>query len=325
VSDYDELSDLESETKYTIVLKGRFKALDTNSYGLLIIFLNEELRVVENLIVVVSHYSSLFEIDPSLPWYSMEEHLINMKWKGDVAVNVTIDLQNYLESSLDRDRGTELYSLVRNNEYNKVESLLQVLLMKPLNDRSIQIDTIAERVSNDELTSRRSDRNRAQVVREPVGETDFDDRGKNALDVDLVLAPVSGIPVYELAEGDKIMVKINDRLPRGKHYIDLLGARVDGNVIPVPAEIVEIQRNERNEYSILCKINDRIYGKAIETEQVKLKKYDELLLSDQALREFSLHEETSRTKSFRFFIISMGALTFIILMVFIIMWFYNLI
>ena len=325
MSDYDELSDLESETKYTIVLKGRFKALDTNSYGLLIIFLNEELRVVENLIVVVSHYSSLFEIDPSLPWYSMEEHLINMKWKGDVAVNVTIDLQNYLESSLDRDRGTELYSLVRNNEYNKVESLLQVLLMKPLNDRSIQIDTIAERVSNDELTSRRSDRNRAQVVREPVGETDFDDRGKNALDVDLVLAPVSGIPVYELAEGDKIMVKINDRLPRGKHYIDLLGARVDGNVIPVPAEIVEIQRNERNEYSILCKINDRIYGKAIETEQVKLKKYDELLLSDQALREFSLHEETSRTKSFRFFIISMGALTFIILMVFIIMWFYNLI
>jgi hypothetical protein len=163
------------------------------------------------------------------------------------------------------------------------------------------------------------------VVREPVEEPDFGDKGKNALDVDLVLAPVSGIPVYELTEGDKIMVKINERLPRGKHYVDLLGARVDGNVIPVPAEIVEIQRNEKNEYTILCKINDRIYGKAIETEQVKLKKYDELLLSDQSLREFSLSEETSRIRSFRFFIISMGALTFIILMVFIIMWFYNLI
>jgi hypothetical protein len=324
VSNYDEFTDLESETKYTIVLKGRFKALDTNNYGLFIVFLNEELRIVENLIVAVSHYSSLYEIDPSLPWYSLEEYLINMKWKGDVAVNITIDLQNYLESSLDRDRGTELYTLVRNNEHNKIESLLQVLMMKPLNDRSIQVDTLTEQVSNEELTARRAERNRPREVNEPVQESTLDVRSKNAIEVDLVLAPVSGIPVYELAEGDKIMVKINDRVPRGRHYVDLLGARVDGNVIPVPAEIVEIKRNEKNEYSILCKIDDRVYGKAIETEQVKLKKYDELLMTEQSLREFSLNEEPSRRRTFRLFIITMGALTFVILMVFIIMWFYNL-
>ena len=317
-------SDREYETKHTIVLKGRFKALDTNSYGLFVIFLNEELRVVENLIAVVSHFSSLYDIEPSLPWYSLEENLINMKWKGDISVNITIDLQNFLENSLDRDRGNELYMLVKNNDKNRIESLLQAILMKPLNDRNVQVDTLSEYVSNEEMAAIRAERNKPKEKKEPTPETDLGGKTKNAIDVDLVLAPVSGIPVYELTKGDKIMVKINDKLPKGKHFIDLLGARVDGNIIPVPAEVIDIKRNEKNEYAILCKIDEKIYGKAIETEQVKLRKYDELLETERSLREFSLHEESSRGKVFPLFVIVMGALTFIVLMVFLLMWFYNM-
>lgn len=78
-----------------------------------------------------------------------------------------------------------------------------------------------------------------------------------------------------------------------------------------------------NEYSILCRIDENIYGRAVETEQVKLKKYDELLETEQSLREFDLHEQSGRKRGFPFFVIIIGALTFIILMVFLIMWFYN--
>ena len=320
----DEHSDNEYETvTYTIVLKGRFKALDTNSFGLFIIFLNEELRMVENLITVVSRFSSLYDIEPSLPWYSLEENLINLKWKGDISVNITVDLQNYLESSLDRDRGNELYTLVKNNDKNKIESLLQAILMKPLNDRNIQVDTMSENVSSQEMATKRAERNKQQKVEETSVKTEWSGKAKNAIEVDLVLAPVSGIPVYELSEGDKIMVKINDKFPKGKYYVELFGARIDGNIIPVPAEVTEIKRNEKNEYMILCKINDKVYGKAIETEQVKLKKYDELLETAQSLREFDLHEEHGRRRTFPLFVIVTGALTFIILMVFLIMWFYN--
>ena len=95
---FDKYSRFEYETKYTVILKGRFKGIDTNSFGLFIIFLNEELRMVENLIAVVSHFSSLYDVDPTLPWYTLEENLINIKWKGDISVNITIDLQKYLES-----------------------------------------------------------------------------------------------------------------------------------------------------------------------------------------------------------------------------------
>jgi hypothetical protein len=279
--------------------------------------------MVENLIAVVSHFSSLYDVDPTLPWYALEENLINLKWKGDISVNVTIDLQNYLESALDRDRGNELYQLVKNNDIARMESLLQAILMKPLNDRNIQVETNSEYVSNEEMSSRRAARNKPIKTDESPVTKEHVVKFKDAIDVDLVLAPVSGIPVYELTKGDKIMIKINDKHPKGKYYIDLLGARVDGNIIPVPAEITEIKRNEKNEYSILCKIDENIYGRAVETEQVKLKKYDELLETEQSLREFDLHEQPGSKRGFPFFVIIIGALTFIILMVFLIMWFYN--
>ncbi len=320
---FDEYSDIEYETKYTVILKGRFKGIDSNSFGLFIIFLNEELRMVENLIAVVSHFSSLYDVDPAIPWDTLEENLINLKWKGDISVNSTIDLQNYLESALDRDRGNELYQLVKNNDIMRIESLLQAILMKPLNDRNVQIETHSEYVSNAEMSSRRAERNKSVKKDESNAAKESGESIKDAIEVDLVLAPVSGIPVYELSRGDKIMIKINDTFPKGKYYIDLLGARVEGNIIPVPAEIMEIKKNDQNEYSIMCKIKENIYGRAVETEQVKLKKYDELLETEQSLREFDLHEKAGGKRRFPFFVIIIGALTFVTLLVFLIMWFYN--
>jgi hypothetical protein len=320
---FNEYSDIEYETKYTVILKGRFKGLDTNCFGLFIIFLNEELRMVENLIAVVSHFSSLFDTDPVTPWDRLEENLINLKWKGDISVNITIDLQNYLESALDRDRGNELYQLVKNNDIMRTESLLQAILMKPLNDRNVQIETHSEYVSNAEMSSRRAERNKSKQKKDTATAEESDEKLKNAIEVDLVLAPVSGIPVYELAKGDKIMIKINDKFPKGKYYIDLLGARVEGSIIPVPAEVTNIKKNEQNEYSILCRIKKDIYGRAVETEQVKLKKYDELLDAEQSLREFDLHESGEAKRGFPFFVIIVGSLTFVILLAFLILWFYN--
>jgi hypothetical protein len=152
--------DLELESQHTIILKAKFKALDTNTYGLIMIFLNEEMRMVENLIAVASHYSSIYDMDPSLPWFTLEENLINLKWKGDIAVNITVDLQNYLESSLDRDRGNELYSLIKNNDHMKMESLLVAILMKPLTDRNIELEIVSETVTKEEMRLKRSERNK---------------------------------------------------------------------------------------------------------------------------------------------------------------------
>jgi len=308
-----------------IILKGRFKAVDTNTYGIFIIFINEEIKEVENMIAIASHYSSLYDIDPHLPWYSFEENLVNIKWKGDIAVNISLDLQHYMESSLEHDRGNELYFLIKNNDELKIESLLQAILIKPLSDRNIIIETVSEFVTKKAIQMIREERNKPKNEKVITAEKQFDTDKGILLNVDLILAPVSGIPIFELKKGDKIMVRINDRTSRGKYYIDKLGARVNGNIIPVPAEVTNISKNENKEYSIICKLEEGIFGKAIEAEQVKLKRYDELLGLRPESETITLLETPELKKGLPIFFIITGGLMFIVLLFFILLWFYNII
>ena len=309
------------------ILKVRFKAVETNTYGLLIIFFDDERREVESLVAIASHYSSLFEIDPHLPWYSFEENIINTKWRGDIALNITIDLQNYIESSLDRDRGYELLILIKNNDQTKIESLLQAILMKPLSDRNIVIETVSETITKKSMDNLRSERNK--VKSEEKNETsavESSNKKGNIINVELMLAPVSGIPIYELQKGDKIMVRISNTGTKEKYYIEQFGVKIDNNILPLPAEVIEITKTEKGEYIILVKLEKGVYGKAIETEQVKLKRYDTLVSSpfdDES--ELKVIGEDEKVGKFPIFIMVIGGLIFVILLIFIIMWFYNII
>jgi hypothetical protein len=317
-----DVTDVSIDDTGYVVLKGRFKAIETNTYGIFIIFINDDLRIVENMMAIASHYSSLYDIDPHLPWYIIEEDIVNLKWKGDIAVNISIDLQNYLESSLEGDRGNELYTLLNNNDWTKIESLLQAILIKPLSDRNILLEIVSETVSDSGMRSARAERDKAAKTKPEETAAPPKEKSEKLIDVDLVLAPVSGIPIYELALGDRIMVKISDRTTRGRYYIDLFGAKVDGNVIPVPAEVTKITRSQDGEYSILCRLGENAVGRAVETEQVKLKRYDELDM-ETPLKEITLDEAPEGKGRFPLFIIVTGGLMFVLLIVFLFMWFYN--
>ncbi len=319
--------DYEDE-EYTI-LKGRFKAMETNTYGLFIIFFSSHIRNIENLIAIASHYSSIFDVDPHLPWYNFEETIINTKWKGDIAIGITLDLQNYMESSLVHERGNELYVLIKNNDEPRIESLLQSILMKPLGDRNIFIEIAYEFVLKSEMDMTREEH--AKSTKSPLPKTELKSipetyKGKELVELDLILAPVSGIPINELKVGDKIMVRINEKSPKGKYYIDLLGAKVDGNVIPLPAEVEKIERTEKKEYVLICKLEKGFYGRAIESEQVKLKKYDELFSRvEKSQPEITILEGKTKIGGFLLFSIVMGGLIFILLLVVLLLWFYNFI
>ena len=323
MGDSEDLFDSEYGENNYVILKGRFRAVETNTYGLFIIFFNDNLGTVESLIAIASHYSSLYDNDPHLPWYIIEENIVNLRWKGDIAVNISLDLQNFLESTLERDRGTELFSLIKNNNETRLESLILAVLIKPLSDRNVQLETVSELVTRQSMNAIREERNKPKQ-KEPAVAQPSSIKELSAINVELVLAPVSGIPIYELEIGDKIMVKINDRTTKGNYAIDLLGARVDGTLIPVPAEVTEIERGEENEYTIVCKLDDDVSGKVVETEQVKLKRYDELLADRAGSEELPTIEDVAGKRKFPLFVVLIGGLMFIVVLVFLIMWFYNI-
>jgi hypothetical protein len=146
---------------------------------------------------------------------------------------------------------------------------------------------------------------------------------RDVIDVDLVLAPVSGTPLLELREGDIIMVRINDKTTKGNYYIDFLGSRVNGEVVPSPAEVVELSRDKDGAYVIMCKLDEEIFGKAIEPESVKVKKYDEFLSSSQVLDRVGAPYSSSRNRYFVLFVSITGGLLFVLLLLFIIFYFTN--
>lgn len=275
-----------SESLYTIV-KARFKAIDTNTFGLIIIFLNNNLKVAENISVIASHFSSLYETDPKGTWADMEERIFSLKWKGEFATSISRDIQTYIESTLRDVRIEELYNFIKSNAVSKIENLFFTLLMKPIGEKNIHVEVSWEKVSaeeiqqvKDERESRDSGEASSTPQEAPASEDaalveEFQlEEGSVVLDINLILAPVSGIPIFELKRGDRIMVKIDPSTNKGKYFIDLLNAMHDSEVVPIPCVVHGVKVNKFNEFSILVKIGEGIFGKVIETEPVKLKKYD---------------------------------------------------
>lgn len=274
---------------YTIV-KGRFKAIDTNTFGLFLIFLNNNLRIVESVTIIASHFSSMYETDPKTNWSSVEERIMSLKWKGEFATSISRDSQTFVETAFKGIRSEELHSLIRTNQVAKIENLLTLMLIKPLGDKNIHIELSWENSTADDIQRAKQDREQrdtpASADAESMpsdsigGDTQQDsaiynvEEGSVVLDIDLVLAPVSGIPIFELQAGDRIMIKINPATKRGMYFIELLNAKHDDEIVPVPAIVTEVKLNKSNEYLVLAKIGEGIYGKAGEAEQVKIKRFD---------------------------------------------------
>jgi hypothetical protein len=326
---------------YYTILKGRFRAVETNTYGQFMIYLNERDQRVENVVAIASHYSTAFDFDPHLPWHEFEEDIINKKWKGEFATGLSQQLQSYLENALEYDRGNELYHLVKNLEQMKIESLLQAILMKPLADKNILIETDSEFLTKEAMNATRDARD-ARRAGVSAGQEGFSksagpsnsakaagaspgraDAVKDVVDVDLVLAPVSGTSLTDLREGDIVMVRINDKTAKGSYYVDLLGTRENGEVAPSPAEVLEISRDRDGAYVILCGIDEGVVGKAIEAEPVKVKKYDEFLASTQMLENVRTGYPPDGNRNFILFVSITGGLLFVLLLLFILFWFYN--
>jgi hypothetical protein len=337
----------EEEGSYYTILKGRFRAVETNTFGLFMIYLNEKEQKVENAVAIASHYSTIFDFDPHLPWYEFEENIKNKKWKGEFTSALSYELQSYLENSLELDRGYELYHLVKNLEQMKIESLLQAILIKPLADKNIMIETDSEFITRETMNATRDARDSRRLggaggkqgLLRPIGPSGPSDAlntgyvpsfaagqtdvVKDVIDVDLVLAPVSGTPLSDLQEGDIIMVRINDKTTKGNYYIDLLGSRVNGDVVPFPAEVVEISRDTDGAYVIFCELDEEVLGKAIEPESVKVKRYDEFLSSSQMLESARTPFTPNKNRYFVLFVSITGGLLFALLLLFIIFWFTN--
>lgn len=279
-------ADLKMETSY-IVIKGRFKATASSSYGLFIVFLDNLSKNVEHHDTVASHFSTIYENNIGMPWNEMEDIITRLKWKGEFATSLTHDIQASIEDLFQPGTGRtqDIWTNIKKAQINKVVSIFEEVLGRPTTDKAVKCEISIESVTKAEIEDvKRSRMERDGKEMLSVGQTDNApaapkpaeaglDQSAVVLEVSLILSPVSGIPIYELKEGDKILIKITEQSNRGQYFIDLLNASVNNEIVPVPATVVKSTK-EGKIYTVLVNIGPGIYGKSLDEDTVKIKRYD---------------------------------------------------
>ncbi len=280
-------AEIKMDSSY-IVIKGRFKAMATSSYGLFIVFLDNVSKTVEKFDIVSSHFSTLFENNIGMPWNELEDIIIKLKWKGEYATSLTHDIQAGIEDLFQPGTGRtqDIWSNIKKAQINKAVTIFEEILSRPAGDKNIKCEIAIETVMKNEIEDvKRARREREgkdmlnpasdeQVEAPSDKKTDVQlEESAVVLEVSLALSPISGIPIYELKEGDKIMVKITEQTNRGQYFIDLLNATVDNEIVPIQATVVKVSK-EGKIFTVLVNIGPGIYGKSIDEDTVKVKKYD---------------------------------------------------
>jgi hypothetical protein len=270
------------------ILKGRFKALTTNTFGIFVIFIDKTLKSINKMSVIASHFSSMYENDPEQDWNKFEGIITQLRYNGEISVNLSNDFQSLFTSSFLTDILEIFIEGFDTKNHSKSEHVIISLVEKILSDKNIFLQlekqTITkeemDRVHNEIETSSEELVEPDEVQTEQAAKQMFNiEEGSILLNIDLIIGPINGIPIYELRPGDQIVVKIAGRTQKEQYFIDLLNAKNDkGEVLPVRAIVKEINADRQSKsYNLLVEIGPGIYGKASELEKVKLKRYDPVL------------------------------------------------
>ncbi len=314
------------------IVKGRFRGTNTNTYGVFIIFINIAQKMLENVFVAASHFSSIYDNSPEMRWDTFEEKITTMKWKGELSTNISHDLELLMGNALKPDSIEEIIDAIKINDTGKIEHFLMGIVSKGLMDKSTDVEVKVEKVSHSDIIkakderARREKEEREAKQREELRKAEEErfkvEEGAVILDISPVIAPVSGIPIYEAQPGDAIMVKIDASTDRGNYFIDLLNARsTEGDVLPVKAIIKDVFMNALGEYELLTEIGPGIYGRTIIEEKIKIKKYD---ISDERInlnnntptvkpqKEENITPVVKNKSNNNFFIWIVGGITFLL-------------
>ncbi len=272
---FEDVKEVVADENKFLILKGRFKSNSLSFYGLLLLIFNAR-RDIEVCHALVSTYSSVYENETHYGWEKYQEFIVNAKWKGNFNPSMSTSMQDFLNKmNSDKLSREQLYEFCKNYDYDNINKFVFDIVNRIINDKNLILETGIQEVTASEYKTMKEAALKSDRPEEiPKGFKTED--GSITLPIKLILAPVSGKPIYELKIGDKIMTKIVPSSDRANYYIDLLNLRVEDRIKPLPSTVTEIKSESREDpLEILVQLAPGIYGSCMEDErQVKLRMYD---------------------------------------------------
>ena len=246
--------------------------------------------------------------------------ILELKWKGNFNANLTSSIMdNFKEISAEDSKTNQLYDYVNSYDYNSLDTYLFDTINRVVHDKNLVLETSIQEVTAEEFAQTKEKRyNKAEE--KSTSETELEE-GAVILNIQPILAPVKGKPIYELKIGDRIMTKIIPNTDRANYFIDLLGLRVENHIKPIATEVIDIKSDGKSEpLEILTRIGPGIYGKCIEDErQVKLRLYDALIDGPLTQKVIPKQTQPSPTSVATYEDVGFSKLTYVIISLFVLL------
>jgi hypothetical protein len=257
--------------KNTIVVKGKFKGKETNTYGLVIFILNKAKKSLDHVRALVSYNLEIYKVSIRDRWdiFDREITRLNLREKEKVH-RQSLKLKSGLKENFinNKIRG-KYFKYLKELDLENFKNYLAQNIGNIIKDRKIEME-----VEVDNLTSFTSFGIRLKEIDEERKEEKEEkkEEAKIILKVSPIIAPVSGIKVTELKSGDNLLIYIIDKTDLGIYLGELMGAIKNDRLIPIVTEITEIEKIEDEKLKIMVKIGEGVFGEAHISEEVNVVK-----------------------------------------------------
>ncbi len=206
---------------------------------------------------------------------------------GQFSQSSTISLTNSYNNSFAQEGFmTEFAHYLEKNDTVKMKTLFEQNIHKILGRSEYDYICHIDQVTQEELEGSSN-----LPTEEPEKKSPYPSIPDDAsiLNYQFVLSPVGGTIATELRIGDKVQIKINKDTPTGESTINGLKLKAEnGQILPCPAEIVDIIKKEKKSILFIVKVLERVYGLYIEEEsgvKVKMAELSTVSKDEKFIRE----------------------------------------
>ncbi len=324
-----------------IILKGTFQSFLKNKYGMFILKF-EGNNLIESAVVAGAN-SKLSEATLTKNWLDVEDVLQEKKQSEGVNSWFSTELNKHIDTFFKNEKEenkNKLIKLLISNQRKDLSRFFTRLFSNVVPDKSINFEFNIEEKTDEEIEKEKdekynktSEKKRKELEQQKRLQHNLPSEAKFA-PMSLELAPVSGVNLNEINNGDMIYVKLDPAGPDAEYYSNMLKAEVNGEIVPLPAKVIYIDKLPDNTREIIVHIKDKIYSSIQEEEEeVKVKPYDSTeevkkqtkqqtqqqfeRIEKSAVNEPAIEEEKKDSTRFYFIIGILGAILLTLIVLFI--------
>lgn len=267
--------------------------IPSRTHILICMTIHEPIFKIDRFDLIVSQNSETSSLGVNDSYRDCMNKIQKLTLSGQFSQSSTISLTNAYNNQFTNDSFMEEFShYIENKDTAKLKTLFEQSIHKVLGRAEYDYVCFIDNVTQEEL-----DGTAVTSIQEETKKSPYPSipDGASILNYQFVLSPVGGTIATDLRIGDKVLIKINKDTSAGSSAIQSMKLNAEnGQIIPCPAEIVDIIKKEKNALLFVAMISENLYGLYTEEESgVKVKMAE---LSTVAKEEKIIRDKANKTE-----------------------------